>query len=94
MDRAYMSRVQKVIAVTDHYQICACNGIHRPGTFSVAPTICCHIYSIHPFVNNAAGTTIYSDIGISVATCFIDFSDKQVLQSISSCGTEWLSWEE
>lgn len=63
-------------------------GTTRPGTFTAAPTIQCHIYRKHPFVNTAtdsvAPNTVCNDMNTPVAAGFADFPDRQVLQSISS----------
>lgn len=72
-------------------------GMTRPGTFTVAPAIWCHIYRKHPFVNTAADSvapnTVCGDINTPVAAWLAGFPDRQVLQTISAAAKQGGSLE-
>lgn len=58
-------------------------GMTRPGTFTAGPTVRCHIYRKHPYINTAANR-VRDDVNTPFAAWFAGFLDRQVLQSISS----------
>lgn len=88
-------RIQKIIPVIFHCQICAWGGTMRPGTFIVTPTDLQDLFQIYrkyPFVNTARIATLWSQIQYAVAVTLWLLLGLQTSQTYQYCKASVLLW--
>lgn len=93
MHRAKKARIQKVIAATVHYWVCARDGNDEAGNFHCST----HNSVPHLQETTAAGTVAPNIVHISMCSCClvrILHRQTSTAKRRCCCGTGWLTWGE